>query len=375
MKLFLAVIFILFISAAAYLFWPQKGKNTFVDNSGSINSKVEDQGKPVTEVVAEGLDTPWGLAILPAGEILITERPGRVRLINPKSKLETKPVALIEKVKEIGEGGLLGIAVHPNFGSNKYVYLYYTYSGNGVNTLNRVVRMKFENNNLTGEQIIIDKIPGNSNHNGGRIKFGPDGFLYITTGDAQNPSLAQNKEALAGKILRVTDEGKPAPGNSFGTVIYSYGHRNPQGIAWDSVGRLWETEHGRSNPLSGLDEVNIIKPGKNYGWPVIQGDEEKPGMVTPYANSGASVTWAPAGAVFVRNKLYFGGLRGQSLYSIDISKKDRVVTEHLKNEFGRIRDIILGSDNMLYITTSNNDGRGTPNVGDDKVIKINPEKL
>lgn len=373
MKLLLFIIFILFVSATAYLFWPNEGKNIFVNNSDT-NSKVENEDLPMTEIIAEGLDTPWGLAILPTGEILITERPGRVRIINTGGKLETEPAATILTVKEIGEGGLLGITLDPKFDSNKFMYLYYTYSGNGVNTLNRVVRMKLEQNKLIDEQIIIDKIPGNSNHNGGRIKFGPDGFLYVTTGDAENPSQAQDKNSLAGKILRIDKDGNPAPGNPFGTRVYSYGHRNPQGIAWDSAGRLWETEHGRSIPLSGFDEVNLIESGKNYGWPVIQGDEEKSGMVTPYKNSGNN-TWAPAGAAFVGNTFYFGGLRGQSLYSLDISNKGQEVTEHFKEEFGRIRDVVLGPDNMLYITTSNNDGRGVPKVGDDKIIRVNPEKL
>ena len=151
------------------------------------------------------------------------------------------------------------------------MYFYYTYEGDGNNTFNRAIRMIYKDGKLGDEKIIVDKIPGNSNHNGGRIKFGQDKYLYITTGDAQNPSQAQDKNSLAGKILRVTDEGKPAPGNPFGNLTYSYGHRNPQGLAWDDKGRLWSTEHGRSGIQSGLDELNLIENGKNlvvekYSW-------------------------------------------------------------------------------------------------------------
>lgn len=320
-----------------------------------------------TEVIAENLDTPWGIVFLPDNSILVTERVGRVRLVDNKGNLQQEPVATLSQVKEIGEGGLLGIALHPDFSKNAKVFLYYTYSSSGGNTLNRVVSMVYDGS-LKDEQIIVDRIPGASNHNGGRIKFGPDGFLYITTGDAENPSQAQDINALGGKILRVTDEGKPAPGNPFNNLVYSYGHRNPQGLAWDSEGRLWATEHGPSN----LDELNLIEPGKNYGWPTVRGSEERSGMVTPVINSGPDKTWAPAGAAFWQGSIYFGGLRGQTLFQAVIDQSPVSIKEHFKNEFGRIREVLVGPDNMLYITTSNRDGRGTPNPSDDRIIKINP---
>ena len=207
-----------------------------------VNQLVVDQ----VVVIAENLDTPWGLVFLPDKNILFTERPGKVRLINTNDKLDQKPVIEIAAVKEISEGGLLGITIHPDFIHNSYVYLYYTYEGNNEKTWNKVVRMTYKNNTLSEERIIIDQIPGAPNHNGGRIKFGPDNLLYVTTGDAQNPSQAQDVESLAGKILRVTDDGQEAPGNPFNNLIYSYGHRNPQGLTWDNIGRLWSTEHGRS---------------------------------------------------------------------------------------------------------------------------------
>lgn len=337
---------------------------------------------PQFSVVAENLDTPWALAFLPdppSGEasksMLVTERAGQVKLINVDGKVEE--VATLSKVKEIGEGGLLGIALHPQFLNNNFVYLYYTFEGLGDNTLNRVVRMIYKDGELKDEKIIVDNIPGAPNHNGGRIKFGPDKFLYITTGDAQNPSLSQDKNSLAGKILRVTDEGKEVPGNPYGNLAYSYGHRNPQGLAWGKDGRLWETEHGQS----AQDEVNVIYPGTNYHWPELRGDEQKQGDGVPFIHSGSN-TWAPSGTAIWDYTLFFGGLRGAALFAVDIKPDPRLVVkkrpeakEYFRNEFGRIREVISGPDNMIYITTSNQDGRGIPKIGDDKIIRVNPQKL
>lgn len=322
--------------------------------------------------IVTGLDTPWSLVFLPDGEMLVTERPGRVRRIAKNNHLDAKPVATIN-VSEIGEGGLLGITIDPEFSTNRFVYLYYTYSTKNDATLNKVVRMIYENKSLVNETSILENIPGASNHNGGRIKFGPDNYLYVTTGDASEPSQAQNTSSLAGKILRITKEGKPAPGNPFSNEVFSYGHRNPQGITWDSQGRLWETEHGRSGIQSGLDELNLIEIGKNYGWPNSQGNTVKNGTIGPIEHSGSFTTWAPGGVVFLNNSLFFTGLRGKTLYEAPIEKgKITEIKKHLENEYGRIRDVIVGPDSMLYITTSNNDGRGTPQNEDDKVVRINP---
>ncbi len=323
----------------------------------------ETQSAPVT-IIAQNLEIPWALAFLPDGRILVTERPGRVRMVDREKNLTL--VATIPSVKHIGEGGLLGIALHPDFAENQYVYLYYTYAGNGNNTLNRVVRYQLESSKLIGEEIIVDNIPGASNHNGGRVKFGPDNFLYITTGDAQNPSQAQDRNSLAGKILRVTDEGEAAPGNPFNNLVYSYGHRNPQGLAWEG-NRLWATEHGPSTK----DEVNLIEIGKNYGWPETEGDEGKPAVEKPILNSGSD-TWAPSGAVLYQGSVFFGGLRGSALFEKTAQNQ---LKEHFKNEFGRIREVILAPDNFLYITTSNKDGRGIVRENDDKIIRIDPLKL
>lgn len=325
---------------------------------------------PKLAVIAQNLEVPWALAFLPDNSVLVTERPGRVRLIDKDGKLKDVPIAVIEEVSTVAESGLHGIAIHPNFPQPSYIYLYYTYQAEKEQTLNRVARYQLKNNTLSDKKIIVDKIPGAPVHDGGRIKFGPDKLLYITTGDATNPSLSQDKNSLAGKILRVTADGNPAPGNPFGDLVYSYGHRNPQGITWDDQGRLWSTEHGQS----ATDELNIIEPGKNYGWPDIRGDQKQEGLISPIIHSGLD-TWAPAGAAFLNGSIFFAGLRGQALYEAKIDGKKASLKEHFKSEYGRIREVVVGPDNMLYITTSNRDGRGKPAFDDDKIIKINPKLL
>lgn len=379
MKLLLTFIIVALLAVGGFFLVNYFFKNDLSDPQDTTNpasSSADIQNVEDLTVLAENLDTPWAIAFLPTGGMLVTERGGAVRLITADGELQNAPVGEITNASEVGEGGLLGIALHPDFASNNYVYLYYTYSSNSANTLNRVVRMTWRNNRLTGEQTILDRIPGASNHNGGRIRFGPDGNLYIGTGDAQEPSEAQNTRSLAGKILRVTPEGRPVPGNPFTNEVYSYGHRNVQGIAFDSEGRLWATEHGRSGAASGLDEINLIESGRNYGWPEIEGNETASGMVTPKKNSGAITTWAPGGGDFVDGSFFFAGLRGVTLYEAVIENENVTeVKEHFSGEYGRLREVITGPDGMLYITTSNRDGRGRPGTTDDRVIRVNPRAL
>ncbi len=322
------------------------------------------------EVVAQDMDIPWEIAFLPDGDLLITERSGSLlRLGKDKTSIT------IDGVAHIGEGGLLGLALHPDFEQNNTLYLYLTSQVNGIIT-NRVERYILNGDRLDNRNVIIEGIPGAANHDGGRIEFGPDGYLYITTGDAGDPQSAQDIQSLAGKILRLTPEGAIPEDNPFQSPVYSYGHRNPQGITWDDQGRLWSTEHGRSGFGSGFDELNLIEPGKNYGWPVIQGDETREGMQTPVIHSGASTTWAPGDVAFARGTLYFSGLRGASLYAYAPAEQlpDSYMA-YFEKEYGRLRAVRLGPDGHLYITTSNQDGRGRPFEGDDKLLRINLDWL
>ncbi len=367
MKRFLPILFVIVIISIIVLSSKSNLAPTQTSQPPTATNLTASKIPPVT-VIAQNLKIPWSLVFLPNGQELFTTRGGEVR--NFKGL-----VATVLDVKTVGEGGLLGITVHPNFNSNHFIYLYYTYSENGGNVLNKVVRYKFENNQLTDPKIILDKIPGSSNHDGGRIKFGPDGNLYIGTGDAEDPSQAQNTNTLGGKILRLKDDGSIPPDNPFGNAVYSYGHRNVQGIAWDEKGQLWATEHGRSGVQTGFDEVNKILKGGNFGWPTIQGDETKEGMITPVINSGAATTWAPSGMAYFKGSLFFAGLRGSTLYEAKIVGDKLNLSEHFKNEFGRLRDVIVGPDNMFYVLTSNTDGRGTPKSGDDKILKIDPLQL
>lgn len=370
MRKILLGIFLFFLVLVGLYFFLQREEMQNKQTAGTTTTQI-----PAVSTIAQNLDTPWGIVFLSDKSMLVTERRGMVRFISASGKLDDTPIAQIKNVKEIGEGGLLGIALHPDFAKNNFLYLYYTYDNQNGNTKNRVVRMVYKDKKFSNEKIILDAIPGASNHNGGRIKFGPDGYLYVTTGDAQEPSQAQDTKSLAGKILRITDAGKAAPGNPFTNAVYSYGHRNPQGIAWDTQGQLWSTEHGRSGALSGLDEVNRIEKGANYGWPTIEGNKKQAGMKTPIGNSGDFSTWAPGGAAISGENLYFGGLRGSALYKGTMQNGTVSIQEYFKDVYGRIRDVVLGPDGLLYISTSNLDGRGVPKPQDDKILRIDPKQL
>lgn len=327
------------------------------------------QREEAVEVVAENLTIPWEIAFLPDTTMLVTERPGRLLKIG-----QDKIVIPIAGVQHRGEGGLLGLAIHPDFSQNHLIYLYLT-TTTGQGLTNRVERYRLDGTQLSDRHVIIENIPGAAIHDGGRIAFGPGKLLYITTGDSGNEKLAQDTNSLAGKILRLKDDGSIPGDNPFNNAVYSYGHRNSQGLAWDDTGQLWATEHGRSGVLSGFDELNKIEKGKNYGWPVIQGDETRPGMETPTSNSGATTTWAPAGAVYWNGQIFFAGLRGESLYEAVISGSNVQLKTHLKGQFGRLRAVTLGPDGRLYISTSNRDGRGQAQTSDDRIIRVDPEKL
>jgi glucose/arabinose dehydrogenase len=364
----LAVFYLMRTQTSSILPAPSPLVNNANSSLGSTATSTAKNDSAVMEVVAQDLEVPWALAFLPDGSLIFTERVGRVSLLKLGQQAEL--IIQINEVRQLGEGGLLGVAVDPEFSKNSFIYVYYTYGSSGNNSLNRVVRYSFRDKKMVEPKTIVEAIPGAQNHDGGRLKFGVDGFLYITTGDALEPSLAQDTSSLAGKILRVTRDGTAAPGNPFNSAVYSYGHRNPQGISWDDQGRLWETEHGNSQ----FDEVNLIEMGKNYGWPVIQGSQSRDGMLQPKLFAEGT-TWAPSGLAFVNGSLFFSGLRGQALFEAKLEGDKLSLVQHFQGQLGRIRESVLGPDGMLYITTNNRDGRGTPRSGDDQIIRVNLGKL
>lgn len=334
---------------------------------GEVNDGV---GVQNPEVVVQNLSIPWELVFLPNGDMVVTERSGTLLLIG-----ETRDAIEISGVEHRGEGGLLGLALHPNFEQNNWIYLYLT-TQTDTGLTNRVERYVLRGAALSERTVIIENIPGARFHDGGRIAFGPDGLLYIATGDAGSVQSAQDTSSLAGKILRITDTGAIPSSNPFGNAVYSYGHRNVQGLAWDSTGILWATEHGPSGFESGFDELNRIMSGINYGWPDIIGDEVQEGMEAPQLHSGETDVWAPSGATYINGHVLFAGLRGESLYVATVESGEATeFRTFFREEYGRLRTVVLGSDGMLYMLTNNTDGRGAPNKNDDKIIRIDPRLL
>lgn len=325
------------------------------------------------EVLADQLDVPWAMDIAADGRIFFTERPGRVRAIQSGKLLPQPLIAFPAPFVSEGEGGLLGLVLDPEFATNHFLYIYHTYK-DGDKTYNRVLRLREANNVAQIDKVLLDKIPGSTIHNGGRLKIGPDQRLYITTGDAHEPMLAQDRASLAGKILRINLDGTIPADNPFpGSPVYSFGHRNPQGIAWEpATGVLYSSEHGQS----AHDEINRIEPGANYGWPVISGDEKKEGMKTPLLHSG-DTTWAPSGMTFVtkgpwKGQLLVANLRGKQLQKITVGETALRMEAFFQDEFGRLREVYEGQDGTLYLLTNNRDGRATPREGDDKIIRLVP---
>ena len=328
------------------------------------------------EVVVNGLEVPWSLAFAPDSRLFVPERPGRVRIID--TARGTSEVALtLDDVFAQGEAGLLGLALDPAFTSNRLVYVYYTASASG-GPVNRVVRYRESSGRLAEPVVLLDGIPANTIHDGGRLRFGPDGLLYITTGDAANESLAQDVASYAGKVLRLNTDGTTPRANPFSSPIYSYGHRNPQGFDWHpATGDLWASEHG----ATGNDEINVIDSGANYGWPRIEGSETLPGMRAPITFYNPAI--APSGASFYRgqrfpqftNNLFVATLRGTLLLRLRIDAASRRIVSQerlLEGTFGRIRDVVTGPDGYLYFCTNNRDGRGSPSADDDRILRLVP---
>ena len=317
---------------------------------------------PPTQAIASGLPVPWGLALLPDGTGLVTLRDqGEVLLVAEGAKAIS--VGRVTGVEPDGEGGLLGIAVSPTFTSDRSVFVYLTSADD-----NRVMQMSFDGAALVPGKVIVEGISKAGNHNGGRLEFGPDGYLYISTGDAGQPDAAQDKGSLSGKILRVTAEGGPAPGNPFpGSRVWSLGHRNVQGMAWDRSGTMFASEFGQST----WDELNRIEPGRNYGWPDAEGIADRPGFVDPI-HQWPTADASPSGiAVGADGAVYMAALRGQSLWRIPLDGRGKagVPQRLLSQQYGRLRTVVSAADGRLWLVTSNT-FRGDPRPGDDRVVAL-----
>ncbi len=333
-------------------------------------------------ILAHNLEVPWAIALAPDGRMFVTERPGRIRIFD-KGHLLPDPWMTLN-VAAVGEGGLLGIALDPDFPKNRWVYVAHTYRGQDGRLWNRLVRLReSEEGKGVFDRVLVDGARGNANHNGGRVKFGPDGKIYWTMGEAWMRDLAQDLKSLNGKVLRVNPDGSVPDDNPFpGSYIYTYGNRNAQGLDWQpGTGRLYATEHGPSGEWKGYaqDKVNLLTPGANYGWPIVAGSERHDGMVPPVIESGLEETWAPSGAAFVSSgpwagSFVFAGLRGRTLYRLilDPNNPEKAVKleRHLAGKYGRLREVVEGPDQELYVTTSNRDGRGDPAPEDDRILKI-----
>lgn len=339
-----------------------------------------------------GLEAPWSLVFLPDGNALVSERPGRIRLIRD-GHVAGKPYAVFETRRDRsdasffnlyarGEGGLMGLAVHPEFPKAPYVYAMYTWRGTrGVR--NRIVRLRHQGDHAVFDKIVLGGVPGARFHNGGRIAFGPDGMLYAATGEIFEARMAQDLDALGGKILRIAPDGGIPPDNPFpGSPVWSYGHRNPQGLAWHpQTGALFQSEHGPSGEVGfgAHDEINVIEKGRNYGWPLIVGAPGRAPYVDPIVMwPEASVP--PAGIAFHRGALYVATLRSEALIRITLDRRgggyratriERLFAEDRNDGvLGRLRDAVSGPDGFLYVLTSNRDGRGSPRPGDDKILRL-----
>lgn len=359
------IIALVILGVLGFIYTKQIIQFVMSPTESSIPSGAAEVSGDQIETLASNLQTPWALARLPNGDWLVTERSGQLRRIGDNGA--TYPVT---GVRETSEGGLLGLALHPDFTNNQLLYVYLTTIQDGDLT-NQIERYRLTNDRLAERTEIVTGIPASSNHDGGALAFGPDDKLYATTGDAGVPELAQDKQSLAGKILRMNSDGSVPGDNPFGNLVWSYGHRNPQGLAWDESGALWATEHGPSGPASGRDELNLIEKGLNYGWPAITGTEVADGMRTPVVQSGDDDTWAPAGLAYADGSLYFTGLRSESVYQAVLLGDGETVrlVRHLSGEYGRLRAVSSFED-ALYVSTSNRDGRGSPADVDDRILKI-----
>jgi len=318
---------------------------------------VQSRGEPRAKAIASDLEAPWGLVPLKDGSLLISERDAR-KIVRVRDGTKST-VRTIDEADPAGEGGLLGLAITPD---EKTVFAYYTAADD-----NRIVSMSWDGRDLGSPKIILKGIPKGFIHNGGRMVVGPDGYLYVGTGESGSGRLSQNKDSLGGKILRLRLDGRPAPDNPFDNEVFSYGHRNVQGLAFDDAGRLWASEFGQNT----WDELNLIKKGANYGWPKVEGSGNVKGMTNPkvvWRTSDAS----PSGLAYWQGSLWMAGLRGERLWQIPLDgTKAGDPVAHFRGDYGRLRTVQVASDgNSLLLTNSNTDGRGNPAKHDDRLFRI-----
>ena len=313
----------------------------------------------VASTVATGIEVPWGLAFLPDKSALVAERDSGkvVRIVGG----QTSEVGVVDGVKSSAEGGLLGLAVDPGYPGRPYVYAYY--SGDGDN---RIARITYRDGTVSDQQVILGGIPQAAIHNGGRLRFGPDGFLYAGTGDGADRPNSQDDNSLGGKILRITTDGKAAPGNPDGRVWITKGHRNVQGLAFDGK-QLYASEFGQNT----WDELNVIIPGSNYGWPAAEGISNLDGMTDPIAQWNTADA-SPSGIAFANGYIFMASLRGQRLCAIPVADGKRIGEPQafFTNRYGRLRTVEVAPDGSLWVTTSNTDGRGHPRAGDDRILRV-----
>lgn len=322
----------------------------------------------VVRTVAEGLNTPWGLAPLPDGDLLVSSRDeATITRVDGETGKKTE-LGEVPGVSPAGEGGLMGLALSPDYASDHMVYAYFTSASD-----NRIVRMLYDEQRPAGEQLgapdtIFKGIPKGYIHNGGRIAFGPDKMLYAGTGESGDTGLSQNKESTGGKILRLTPEGEPAPGNPFpNSPVYSYGHRNVQGLAWDTQQRLFAAEFGQDT----WDELNAIKPGGNFGWPEVEGKSDDSRYQNPLAQWGTDDA-SPSGIAYAEGSVWMAGLKGQRLWRVPLNGTEASADPQafLEGEYGRLRTVVPAGGDKLWLTTSNTDGRGDPKDGDDRILEV-----
>nr|WP_040906078.1 PQQ-dependent sugar dehydrogenase [Streptomyces griseoflavus] len=322
----------------------------------------------VVRTVATGLNSPWGLAPLTDGDLLVSSRDeATITRVDGKTGRKTE-LGEVPGVSPAGEGGLLGIALSPEYASDHMIYAYFTSASD-----NRVVRMIYDERKPAGQQLgapdtVFRGIPKGMIHNGGRIAFGPDRMLYAGTGESGDTGLSQDKESLGGKILRLTPDGEPAPGNPFpGSAVYSYGHRNVQGLAWDGKQRLFASEFGQNT----WDELNAIEPGANYGWPEAEGRSDDSAFKNPVEQWSTDEA-SPSGIAYAEGSIWMAGLRGERLWRIPLKGTEASADPQafLEGEYGRLRTVAAAGGDKLWLVTSNTDGRGNPKKGDDRILEL-----